>query len=60
MAIQLPSQDFKGAEGMNTKASKAAMPERKLRLAQNCTFREPGALVKRNGHTKINNSVPTN
>lgn len=46
--------------GMDTKSSKTAMPENKMRLAQNLTYREPGALKKRNGFTKVNTSVPVN
>lgn len=60
MATQVPSEDIIEVGGMNTKASKTATPQGKVRLAQNCTFREPGALVKRSGYTKLNNSVPTN
>jgi len=60
MPTQVPSEDIIETGGMNTKAAKVSVPQGKLRLAQNCTFREPGALVKRSGYTKINNSVPTN
>ena len=60
MANQLPAEDINDVGGMSTKPSKTAVPSGKVRLAQNCNFREPGALVKRNGYTKINNTVPTN
>jgi len=56
----LVTAPVKGNRGMNTKHSKTAVPMQNVRLAQNCTFREDDAFVKRNGYTKINNSVPVN
>ena len=56
----LMSAPISGNMGMHTKNSKVMVPVQKVRLAQNCTFREDNAFVKRNGHTKINNSVPVN
>ena len=56
----LMSAPISGNMGMHTKNSKVMVPVQKVRLAQNCTFREDNAFVKRNGFSKINNSVPVN
>jgi len=60
MPTDLQVEDVYGVVGMRTDISKAAMPKDKVRLAQNVHFREAGALTKRNGYTKINNSPPQN
>ena len=60
MPTQWLSQDIKDSVGMDTKSAETEMPQNRLRLAQNVTYREPGALVKRNGFSKVNNTVPTN
>ena len=56
----LMTRETPGNMGMNTKNSKMYVPFRKVRLAQNCHFREENAFVKRNGHTKVNNTIPVN
>jgi hypothetical protein len=56
----LAVQDDVGAWGMNTRVAKIVVPEPMVRLAQNVTYREIGAFVKRNGYNQINNSQVQN
>ena len=60
MPTDLQVEDVYGVVGMRTDISKTAMPKDKARLAQNVHFREVGALTKRNGFTKVNNTQPQN
>lgn len=58
MGTRLEQLDYMAHMGMDKKSSKMQMQDTRLRLAQNCTYRERGALTKRNGYTQISNSQP--
>ncbi len=60
MSTNLQNQDFVFQVGMDSRTSKVALADQKLRLAQNVHWRTTGAITKRDGFTKINRSQPQN
>jgi len=60
MSTNLRPTDQMTHAGMDKKSSKTNTQQGKLRLVQNAHYRERGALTKRNGYVKINNSQATN
>ena len=60
MPTRLEGLDYVEHIGMATKVSALRTPDNKVRLAQNLHYRTVGALTKRNGYTKVNNTQPVN